>query len=515
MADLVVVKKNSYHDSVTLMALSGKIKSIPGVTEAVVSMGTALNKELLQSVNLWTEAVKEASESDLILAVRANDSQTCQQAVDSVASLLAKKPVSASGSAQLRPSSIQAAAAIQTEANLAIISVPGRFAAREAEKALNKGLHVMLFSDNVSMEDEKRLKQLAHKSGLLMMGPDCGTAIINGIGLCFANAVRSGRIGVIGASGTGLQEVTVCIDRLGCGISQAIGVGGRDLQEAIGGIMMLDVFDALSADPGTDVIVLVSKPPAEAVAAKIEQAINNCSKPVVICFVGGQAPIKAKSAYTAETLEQAAILAAALVQGQPPEFDSAWKNGVADQAQQFAAKLSPGQRYVRGLFCGGTLCSEALTILRQELGPVYTNIGKTDKLADVHVSQQNTCIDLGDDVFTVGRPHPMIEPSLRLPRLLAEAADSEVAVILLDVVLGYGSHPDPAGLTAPAIRQAIDLAAGQGRTLVVIAYVCGTQNDPQAKALQEKILLDAGAVLADSNAHAACLAAAIAQGRNA
>jgi succinyl-CoA synthetase alpha subunit len=515
MADTVIIRKNAYHDSVTLMALSGKIKSVPGVTEAVVAMATALNKDLLQSVGLWTTEVSDASESDLVLAVRAESEEVCQQAMEAANNLLAKKPAGAAGTLKLRPSSIQAALNTMPDANLAVISVPGRFAAREAEKALNRGMNVMLFSDNVTLAEEKKLKEMAHASGLLMMGPDCGTAIINGVDLCFANAVRSGNIGVIGASGTGLQEVTVCIDRLGGGISQAFGVGGRDLQEAIGGIMMLDTFAVLCEDPKTDVIVLVSKPPAASVAAKIQQAVDACNKPVVFCFVGDAGKTDSDKIYVADTLEAAAIIATALANGQKPVADVSWQQQLASQAKPLAAALTPQQRYVRGLFCGGTLCGEAVTILHHSLGKVYSNTGKADQLADIHTSQQHTCIDLGDDVFTIGRPHPMIEPSLRLPRLLSEAADPEVAVILLDVVLGYGSHPDPAGLTAPAIKEAIAIAAAQGRCLVVIAYVCGTEGDPQIKAMQEKILVDAGAILADSNARAAWLAAAIAQGRDA
>jgi succinyl-CoA synthetase alpha subunit len=515
MADTVIVKKNAYHDSVTLMALSGKIRSVHGVTEAVVAMATALNKELLQSVGLLTQEAAGAFESDLILAVRAEDEDTCQQALDTANSLLAKKPVGAAGTQRLRPSSITAALGAMTDANLAIISVPGRFAAREAEKALKSGLHVMLFSDNVTLNEEKQLKELAHSKGLLMMGPDCGTAIINGVGLCFANSVRPGNIGIIGASGTGLQEITVCIDRLGGGISQAFGVGGRDLQEAIGGVMMLDIFDSLCADPKTDVIVLVSKPPAASVAAKIQQAVDKCDKPVIFCFVGSASATHSDKVYIADTLEAAAIIATALANGQKPVVSASWQQRLAAQAKAIAAELTPQQQYVRGLFCGGTLCGEAVTILSQSLGTVYSNTGKGDQLADTHTSRQHTCIDLGDDVFTLGRPHPMIEPSLRLPRLLSEAADPEVAVIFLDVVLGYGSHPDPAGLTAPAIKEAIATAAAQGRRLVVIAYICGTAGDPQTKVLQEKTLTDAGAILAASNARAAWLAAAIVQGRNA
>lgn len=493
------------------MALSGKIKSIPGVTEAFVSMATALNKELLQSVGLWTDDVAKSTESDLILAVRADSNESCQHALESANTLLARKPACAGEAAQLRPSSILAAKGMLAQANLAVISVPGRFAAREAEKALRMGLHVMLFSDNVTIEEEKKLKDLAHENSLLMMGPDCGTAIINGVGLCFANAVRSGNIGVIGASGTGLQEVTVCIDRLGGGISQAIGVGGRDLQENIGGLMMLDAFAALTADPNTNVIVLVSKPPAASVAAKIKQAVDACNKPVVLCFVGGTVGESGK-AHSAKTLEDAAIIATALAKGQQPELNESWQKGIAEQAKAISKEFSAQQKYIRGLFCGGTLCSEAVVIMQGLLGTVYSNVGKYNPLPDIHTSVEHTCIDLGDDIFTIGRPHPMIEPSLRLPRLLAEAADPEVAVILLDIELGYGSHPDPAGLTAPAIKQAIAEAAAHGRNLIVIAYVCGTHSDPQSREQQEKVLLDAGAVLADSNASAARLASALVQG---
>ena len=513
MVDTIIVKKNSYYDSVTLMALSGKVKDVPGVSEAVVAMATLMNKELLQSVGLCSNEVTDASESDLILAVRAETEEACRQAVDSVNGFLTKKPTGASGTAQVRPSSLQAALDFLPEANMAIISVPGRFAAREAEKALKKGLHVMLFSDNVTLTEEKHLKELAHAKGLLMMGPDCGTAIIKGVGLCFANSVRPGNIGVIGASGTGLQEITVCIDRLGGGVSQAIGVGGRDLQEAIGGIMMLDAFEALCADPQTAVIVLVSKSPAASVAAKIQQAVNACQKSVVYCFVGGSTVGGTGKAYSAATLEEAAVMATALAAARQPIVDVSWQQELTIQAKHLRENFHANQKYIRGLFCGGTLCGEAVTILRRSLGSVYANTSKEQPLADIHRSEKHTCIDLGDDVFTVGRPHPMIEPSLRLPRLIAEAADPEVAVILLDVVLGYGSHPDPAGLTAPVIQEAIALAAAQGRRLVVIAYVCGTAADPQTKALQEEKLRAAGVILAESNARAAWLAAAVAQGR--
>src|SRR5690606_14776291 len=125
---------------------------------------------------------------------------------------------------------------------------PGVYAAFEAFRALENNLNVMMFSDNVTVEDEIKLKDLAVKKDLLMMGPDCGTAIINGVGLCFANKIKRGPIGLVAASGTGLQEVTVLIDQFGGGISQAIGVGGRDLSKDVMGRMTLHAINALNAD---------------------------------------------------------------------------------------------------------------------------------------------------------------------------------------------------------------------------------------------------------------------------
>ncbi|MDT8900515.1 FdrA family protein [Anaeroselena agilis] len=482
----VEVRKNTYYDSVTLMALTQKMAALPGVAEAVAVMATPMNKDLLAGVGLLTAEADACGADDLVVAIRADSDAACEAAVALFAGAAARQ----SGDKKTAAGFVSLNTAVRhlPDANLAIISVPGEYAAREARDALRHGLNVMLFSDNVSLADEIELKTTAHEKGLLVMGPDCGTAIVNGVALCFANAVRRGNIGIVGASGTGTQEVTVHIDRLGGGISQVLGTGGRDLGEAVGGVMMLDCLEALSKDADTAVIVLISKPPATAVADKIVAAVKTCPKPVVVCFLGGASAVRAEKAYFAATLEEAAGAAVALAKGEQPASPACRHEKLATMAAVARAKLAPGQKTVRGLFCGGTLCQEA---------------------ARTAPGEGNIFIDLGDDAYTRGKPHPMLEPSLRLPHLLDAARDPAVAVILLDIVLGYGAHPDPAGVTAPAIAEAREIARAAGRHIEIIAYVCGTDADPQGKAGQEGKLAAAGATLAKSNVRAAWLAAAV------
>lgn len=495
MTTKIIIKPNSYHDSVTLMAISGKVKAVPGVTEAVVNMATGMNKELMQAIGLFSAAAATAGPDDLLIAIRADSAAACEQAALAAEDFLAQRGRRQTGSRRVRPASIASAVQQQPAANLAVISVPGAYAAREALAALQQGLHVMLFSDNVSLAEEKKLKQFAHERGLLMMGPDCGTAIINGKGLCFANAVRRGSIGLVGASGTGTQEVTVQIDRLGGGISQALGTGGRDLTEEIGGIMMLDCLAALQADPATAVIVVISKPPSAPVAAAIIAALKTGGKPAVVCFLNhaGDAADEGGQLYFCSSLETTARQAVAL---SGLKVDAALAPPSTGPAKPLVLAL--GQHSIRGLFCGGTLCSEAAGIVAAALP-----------------AAGHRFLDLGDDEYTVGRPHPMIEPSLRNPHILEAAADPGVAVVLLDVVLGYGSHPDPAGVALTAIAAASDIAAAAGRTLTFVGYVCGTEQDPQNRSEQNRKLALAGVRLADSNAAAARLAVAIAAGKEA
>ncbi|MDR3561638.1 MAG: acyl-CoA synthetase FdrA [Negativicutes bacterium] len=510
-----IIRKNAYHDSVTLMAISGKISVMAGVSDAVVAMATAMNKELLERVGMLSAEVAECEANDLVIAVKADTDEICGEAAAMVDELLTKRTAGGGSQNEQRPATVASAVTLEPELNLAIISTPGCYAAREAMQALKNGLHVMMFSDNVTVEEEIALKEYAHDHGLLMMGPDCGTAIVNQVGLCFANVVRAGDIGVIGASGTGTQEVTVLIDQFGGGVSQVLGTGGRDLSEAVGGIMMLDCLAALGRDENTSVIVLISKPPAQAVADKILAEVKKSTKPVVVCFINGDpAPVEQAGAIFGGTLEATARKAVLLSLGQPAAIADCEPKPLLALAAGIRAKLRPEQKYVRGLFCGGTLCDEALHIVKAKTGRAFSNVAKDkeSRLSDPHTSKENSFIDLGDDVFTVGRPHPMIEPSLRLPRVLAEARDPEVAVLLLDVELGFGSHEDPAGMLLPAIREAQETARREGRHLEIIAYVCGTAGDKQDKAEQERKLAEAGVTLVESNARGAYLAAAIVAG---
>ena len=504
-----LVKPSAYFDSVTLMLVQREVRSLPGVDEAGVVMGTEANKQLLRDVGLLPPEAEGAKPDDLILAVRAESEEAAASALARAEELLLQKrapsPHPAGGA--YRPKTLPSALRMLEGANLALVSVPGRFAAGVAREALQAGLHVMLFSDNVPVEEEIALKQLAASRGLLLMGPDCGTAILRGAALGFANSVRRGTIGVVGAAGTGIQEVTSLIHQAGAGISHAIGTGGRDLSTAVGGATAKQALAALAADPETRVIVFVSKPPAPEVAGVLLHLARAVRKPVVVNFIGAVVP-EEEGVYAAQTLEDAARIAVELATGSPPR----WPEMVTLPAQE-AARLAPSQRYVRGLYSGGTLCTEALVLLERYVGPVWSNtpLDPALRLESPHRSQGHTVIDMGSDEFTVGRLHPMLDPELRIQRLLREAEDPEVAVILLDVVLGYGAHPDPAGDIAPAIREARARAQAHGRWLPVVVPVVGTDEDPQGYTAQVQALLEAGALVQRSNAQAVRLAGLIAQ----
>lgn len=507
-----LIKPSEYHDSVSLMLAARELAKQPGVQDAAVVMATEANKSILQGSGLLTDAVKAASPNDLVLAVSAADEAAASLALEQ-AEVLLKKKSAPSGGGEFRPKSLRSALSMQPGSNLAVISVAGRYAAAEAWDALQNGMHVLLFSDNVSLEDEIALKRYARDHGLLLMGPGAGTAVLNGAALGFANVLLRGPVGIVSAAGTGLQEVSTLIARQGVGISQGIGTGGRDLKQEVGGIMMLLGLQALQEDPATEVIVLISKPPASEVAQKILAQAAECPKPTVVCFLGGESQQMAgiPNIIPANTLQECALLAANAVQKAPGEIRSllqAQQANLAHKARQLKSKLTPTQRYLRGLFSGGTLCYEAQVVWRDMLpGSVYSNAPLPGGLAlpDSTRSLGHTAVDLGEEEFTVGRPHPMIDNNLRIRRLLQEARDPETAVILLDVVLGYGAHPDPASELAPAVRQARELAAAEGRNLPVVASVTGTDGDPQGLRRTIAALETAGAIVCDSNAAAAQL----------
>lgn len=505
MPTKIVVKKNTYFDSVSLMSISTKANQLEGVQQAFVAMATEMNKQLLNNLGLLSPILRDAQNGDLMIVIDGNSETENENALQNIEALFNQKAPQGDQQ-EIYYSTIASARRNIPASNLVVISVNGQFAAHQARIALEQGLNVMLFSDNVSLDDELELKQLAHEKGLLMMGPDCGTAIINGAGLCFANKVRRGCIGIIGASGTGSQELSTRIHEFGAGVSQLIGTGGRDLSEKIGGIMMLDALHMLENDEQTQVIVLISKPPAPSVAQKVLTRARACHKPVVVCFLGsGNQPDEEGIQFASGTKE--AALKAVLLSGvDKASLDLHPLNWPL--IEEVRNRLSPQQKYIRGLFCGGTLCDEAMFAAIEKHTQVYSNIHPDPKyrLQDINTSVAHTFLDFGDDAFTNGKPHPMIDPTNRISRLLQEARDPEVAVIVMDFVLGFGAHENPVGVMLDAIKQAKAIAASEGRPLEILGYVLGTDRDPQSLEQQCKMLTDADVIWASSSTNTGLLA---------
>ena len=541
-ASRVEVRKGTYHDSVTLMQVSRQAEELPGVEAAAAVAATPVNLELLARQGF---SVEEAGlgPSDLVICVRAADEEAAGQAMAQVEALLAGGGGAVgmgSGGVAVAPRSLRAAARRDPELNLAVLSVPGRHLHYEVAEALQAGLHVFCFSDGLDPATEAARKREAAARGLLLMGPDCGTAILDGVGLGFANAVRRGPVGVVGASGTGIQEVTCLLDAAGVGISHAIGVGGRDLSPEVGGIMTLRALDLLAADDATERLVIISKPPDPEVARRVADAAATTGKPAVLAFPGlADPPPLRRGVAVVRSLEAAAawaaggmgeprltapgpseVAAGGVPEPRPPASSppggerSLAKDGGASVVHRAPGDLpgdppavTPGA--IRGLFSGGTLCYEAMAVVAGVVGRVASNIPLRPewRLADPNRSEGHTFVDFGDDAMTEGRAHPMIDPGLRNERFRREAADPETGVVLLDVVLGHGAHPDPAGELAPLVERA--LADRPGRLSVVVS-LCGAAGDPQGLDAQAATLRAAGALVTRSSAQAARLALAAA-----
>lgn len=503
MSTAHTVVPNAYKDSVALLAISSKLLALDGITGASVVMATPANVENLVDAGL--AAGLSASASDLVVAVAGADDAACAAALAVAGELLAERPADEGPAAAEQPApSLRMAVTRDPSLNLALISVPGDYAAAEALKAIGLGMSVMIFSDNVPAEQELEVKRAADERDLVVMGPDCGTAIVNGIPLGFANVVRRGPIGVVGASGTGTQEVTARIHELGSGVSQAIGTGGHDLSEAIGGISMLRGMRWLDDDPDTTVVVLVSKPPHPTVAAAVLAQAASMTTPVVSIFLGSDPDVDVPGIVTAGSLAESADFAVALAEGRAPErAPSDVRDDVRAQLDAIVHAAAPQQRYVRGIFSGGTFCFEAQLVLRARglASSSNTPVDGNPKLADIATSVGHTIVDMGDDAFTQGRPHPMIDPGLRDERLAQEAADPATAVLLVDVVLGYGSTLDPVSGLVEVLEHAQPAA---------IVHVCGTSADPQNRAAIVEQLRAAGALVAETNAEAASWAAHVA-----
>ncbi|XDZ50638.1 acyl-CoA synthetase FdrA [Neisseriaceae bacterium CLB008] len=501
------IKSNTYVDSMSLMALSTKVNQLPLVQQAMIGMGTDMNKQVIDNVGLGTDAIRNATKTDLIIVVQAANEADAETVFAQIAELQAQSAQGDSGQSNTF-NTLKQALKQQTDANLVLFSIPGEYVAAEAKLALQQDKHVMIFSDNVSVEEEIALKQLAHERGLLVMGPDCGTAIINGAGLCFANQVRRGNIGVVAASGTGSQELSVQVDAMGQGISQLIGVGGRDLSEAVGGIMMTDGFNMLLADDATQVIILLSKPPAQSVQDKMIALAKAAHKPVVLCFIGANLSGSEGNITYARHSQEAAQLAVQLATGQAPKDQGqARLDAILAQASPKAAP------WVRGLFAGGTICDEVFYTVKAVSSDVYSNVAgpEAERIRFGQAPHHHAMIDFGDDDYTQGRPHPMIDATFRAQALIETAKDADVGTILLDFELGYGANADPIGAMLPAIEEAQRLAKADNRPLNVIAYVLGTDADVQNKQRQQQRLTEAGVFLVDSAVHLGVAAAQLIQ----
>lgn len=503
MAVIGKILKGAYYDSVTLMRVSAAMAEADDVQEASIVMGTQANRAILAASGMMIPEFDTAGDADLLIAVRTPRPDQDDAILDRMENALkASMKKSDSGGDEFHPASLDGALNLMPDINLALISVAGRYAGTLAMDALKQGLHVMIFSDNVPVDTERHLKETARERGLLVMGPDCGTAIINGVPLGFANAVSRGNIGIVAASGTGLQEVSCIISNEGGGISQAIGTGGHDLKTSVGGIMVMEGLKALAEDDETAVIVLISKPPDPAVMEPVRRLIASIGKPVVTFFLG--APKKPGEPATLEETALTALLQAGVIDEETLRKRLAEdENRIREQAVQLVTRYRSRGRFVRGLFSGGTFCSEAQTILLPVLSDVCSNtpIAGVQPLADPMRSSGHTVIDMGDDTFTVGRPHPMIDYSLRRKRIQAEGQDPDTGVILLDVVLGFGSNADPAGELAETIGEAV-------RRVPVICSVTGTDGDFQNRAMTIWRLQEAGAVIMNTNASMCRLALA-------
>ncbi|HNQ06879.1 MAG TPA: DUF1116 domain-containing protein [Tetrasphaera sp.] len=505
MPEFVDVRGGAYYDSVTLMHVSKLIATTPGISAAQVAMGTDLNLEVLAGMGF--SLPDGIGVNDVVVALRGAASEAVDAGLAAVDQALAElkansRNTSGFGSA---PEPVTLGGAIAAgDASLALISVPGEHAAAEAMDAIDAGVSVMLFSDNVAVADEVALKDAATARGVLVMGPDCGTAVVSGVALGFANVVAAGSVGLVAASGTGAQQVMCLLDAAGVGVSHVLGVGGRDLSAPVGGRATRQALAMLAADEGTTSIIVVSKPPAPEVLAALETYAVGMGKPVHWAILGAGRPD-----LTASVESALAAAGANLPEAWPHWGDARGSGAVGGPTGEAPAGASPAAGHgarLRGLFCGGTLADEAMIIAGSTLGAIRSNIPLAPELAlgdDLAAESGHVVIDFGDDGLTRGRAHPMIDPSLRAERIRAEGQDPTCGVLLLDLVLGYGSHPDPAGDLALAIRSARASAALAGRELPVVVALVGTQGDPQGLEACATALVAAGARVYLSNAEAA------------
>ncbi len=499
-----VVKKGNYHDSVVLMLLTNHISTIEGVNKASIMMATPSNKDIFKQSGLDTPELMESSANDMVIVVDITEESVLDTVLNETEEFFKKQSTAnADKKGAESVKSWDAALRKMPDANLAVISIPGAYAALEADRALDEGLNVFMFSDNVTVEDELKLKQKAHEKGLAVMGPDCGTGIIQGVPIAFTNNTAKGSIGIIGASGTGIQELTTIIDRLGEGVTNAIGIGGRDLNAAIGGITMMDMIDAMEDDGTVKVLIIISKPPAKEVRDMISARLSSFSKPVVTLFVGEKPEYHEENFYHTYTLDEAARLAVSLVRGE--EVKEATVE--LDESEFFKAE---DKKTIKAYYSGGTLANEAAMLIKDAMG---CDVPPEDIEGYMLQLDGNIVVDLGDDVYTQGKPHPMIDPAKRIECMQEAVDDESTGVVLLDIMLGYGSHADMAGALLPTIVELRDKAAAAGRKVFFIATVCGTRKDYQGYDDAVNKLKEVGVIVCENN-KLACRTAIRAIGRD-
>ena len=526
MVKRLIVRRNRYFDSVFLMQVAHQLAGQPGIHDAFAVMGTDANRKVLAELGYGAGTLAAelaaAAPNDLVFAIEGEEAAV-QAAASDPDRWLSRGPKdgAAAGSAGERePRSLEESLALRPDASVAVISVPGQYAAREARAAIAHGLNIFLFSSNVPVEDELALKRQAREKGLIVMGPDCGTAYIGGAGIGFANAVRRGPIGIVGSTGTGMQEFASLVHQAGSGISNGIGTGSRDLTDAIGGISTMTAIDALERDPGTRVVALLSKPSGAETSERLVRRLASLGKPAVVCVLGARgAAARAPEALLpglggsapggrvryAATIDEAVIAALEAVGVQPPMSLREDSASVRKVAAAEAARMNPSQRFVRGVFAGGTFCYQSQAILGEAGLRLYSNspLPGMQELDDPRVSREHCMVDMGAEVFVEGRPHPMIDATLRRERVAGEGRDPAVALLLLDFILGAISSRNPVGDLLDAIRDAKSGALTRGGHLCVVASICGTGDDAQDLAVQTRMLHDAGVLVFPSNAQAA------------
>ena len=476
------VIEGRYIDSVLLMQISREIEKMQGVSKASCMVATAENISFLEMAGFHPPS--GVSGNSVIIAVEAESSKKCEDAINNAINLIDTGMVQHKTSYTLDdlPDLIST-----DDFPVVFISTPGEYAYDVADKSLDSGANIHIFSSNVPIEQELRLKTKGASKGLFVMGPDCGTSIIHGKGLGFSNALEAtGDIGIIGSSGTGIQELSVLMDRNGLGVSYAIGVGSNDLKESINGIMSKQALNFLKER--CSAIAVVCKKPDPSVERALLESMGNI--PSVFISLGSDKQYSSGNTYVTGNIDDAVS-----------HLMSKIGKGRKIQQEAFPKMKEPGKdrKLLRGFFVGGSLCYQAQAILHGKGIHVFSNAPADEQYrVEKDFDNLNVCIDTGAEEYVAGKPHPMIDPVSRNSFLVRESSRNDVRVILFDIILGYGSAEDPvAGLDK--------MKNGP----VLVASICGTEKDSQGYQSIRKRLEDKGVVVFRSAARAAEYAASI------